>query len=329
VTMSLETATPIHHARIRPLAVKLALARLLARINAGVERAEPDDPRLERRLAVRAHLRDALARPDVDSVRVFERALNGCLDLGYRAPPLAGFVFAVLERRLAGRARRRLARAGHDPSCAEVADLVSSTAEAIQRLLRGAVRERHTLTYALLLSITDHRTIDYLRRRRPEYRESVDDHASDQGFDAWCGRELDHDPEVSLVRREREQLARRVRDAVFAAVNHLPERERAALQMVEIDCAGYPEVSDRLGIRRSDVGNVVRRARLLRDRLLAPMLRGIAGLDGHLGFAAMQADKQLRLKMLSWSAEMGGGACPECRAHRWLLHPAEGRCAVT
>ncbi|MEZ4472123.1 MAG: hypothetical protein R3F60_15280 [bacterium] len=52
---------------------------------------------------------------------------------------------------------------------------MATTAMAIQRLIRLADREEHSIRYALLLSIADHRTIDFLRRRRPEYRGTMDD----------------------------------------------------------------------------------------------------------------------------------------------------------
>ncbi|MCB9545159.1 MAG: hypothetical protein H6706_04615 [Myxococcales bacterium] len=290
-----------------PLAVAGPLRRFRVAVRGRVQRADPADERLGRRLAVLALL-DAVAEcPEVDTIASFERVLNGCLDLGYRTQPLTAFVFDVLQRRLAGRIRRRLASSGQDPECEEVADLVATTALAIQRLIRQADREQHSLRYALLLSIADHRTIDFLRRRRPEYRGTMDDRPAGAGDELWPRATDGGDPERRLMRAHRAVLALALRDAVVSAVNSLPSSERAALVLVEIEGLGYPAVADRLGLKRTDVGNVVRRARLRRDRALVPLLRDIPGLEGHVGFGDLQDDRDLRLSMLTWSAEIGDG----------------------
>ena len=59
---------------------------------------------------------------------------------------------------------------------------------------------------------------------------------------------------------------------MLTVVNGLPDLERAALIMVEIEGLGYEAVATNLGIKRTDVGNLVRRARLHRDRgLMCPI----------------------------------------------------------
>lgn len=315
-------------ATVRPLALAGSLRRLQSQIQAAIARGEDDERQARRRMAA-AIVRRALASPQVDTVATFELVLNRCLDVGYRAQPLAAFVFDALHRRIAGRVRRRLAASGQDPDQVEVADLVASTAEAIYRLIRGADRERHSLRYALLVSIADHRTIDFLRRRRPEYRDTMDDQAAGQASDgaSWPFGDAEPDPERGLLRRHRQALAAALRVAILAAVNELPDRERAALVLVEIDGLGYDEVAERLRIKRTDVGNLVRRARLTRDRVLVRRLRDIPGLDGHVGFTALQTDRDLRLNMLSWTSEMGYGVCAACRdAGGYHLHPAEAPC---
>jgi RNA polymerase sigma-70 factor (ECF subfamily) len=315
-----EAATP---APARALAVRPALLRFQDEIDARLRDAAADDERTIRRRAVRAILRRALADEAVDTVDAFERVLNRCLDVGYRAEPLAAFVFEVLGPRLTARARRRLLPAGAGPE--DVADVVSTAAVAIQRLLREGRREQHSLRYALLLSIADHRAIDHLRRRRPERRESLDESTVGEVSAPWLSTAF-VGPDRALERRERVALAHRLRDAVFAAANALPDRERAALILVEIDGVTYDEVADRLGISRSDVGNVLRRARLLRDRAFTPLLRDLPGANGHLGFGELRADKSLRLNLLAWSAEIGDGPCPTCLALRRHLHAAEAAC---
>ena len=289
-----------------PLRVSPALNRYRIAVRARVKRAEFDDDRQARRLAVLTLIETVLSRDDADTIDAFETVLNGSLDLGYRAKPLAAFVFDTLHRRLAGRVRRRLASSGHDSDSEEVSDLVATTAVAIQKLIRGARRETHTVRYALLLSIAEHRTIDYLRRRRPEYIGAVDDRFTADVASPWPRPSDGGNPERQLWVAQRRALAHRLRDAVFGAVNALPRLERACLILVEIEGLGYPEIAERLGIKRTDVGNIVRRARLRRDRALVPQLRDIRGMTAHVGFGGIQSDRDLRLSMLKWSCEMDG-----------------------
>ena len=305
-----------------PLRVEPSLKRFEYAVRTAYARGG-DDIRQARRRAVLNIITVALRNPDCDTVMAFEDVLNGCLDVGYRAQPLAAYVFEVLQRRLAARVRRRLARSRQDPDSEEVSDLVSQAAEAIQKLIRGARRERHTLRYALLVSIADHRTIDFLRRRRPEYHDTMDDRAA--GSSEFALHTACLDPERALWQEQRNALARRLRDAVVDAVNCLPTLERAALVLVEIHGMGYPEVAAELGIKRTDVGNIVRRARLARDRNLVPKLRTIPGLAGHVGFTALQANRDLRLQMLSWTSEVDQGLCDTALADGYRLVP-RGRC---
>ncbi len=309
----------------RPLLVRTALLRFLAELDARLRRADDDEERTLRRRTVRAILRRALNdEATVDTVETFERILNRCLDLGYRAEPLATFVFAVLGPRLAARARRRLASVGAGPE--EVADVVSSAAVAIQRLLREGRRAQHSLRYALLLSIADHRAIDHLRRRRPDIGELPEETPPAATWAPWLGGGgLSISPEADIENRERLTLAWRLRDAVFAASNAVPPRERAALILVEVEGRSYDEVAERLGLSRTDVGNVIRRARLLRDRAFTPLLRDLEGAAGHRGFHALRADKHVRLNLLTWSAAVGDGPCPACLV-RHRLHGAEHAC---
>lgn len=311
---------------LRPLNVQVALRRFRHRLTSAMSRPDTDVDRVQRRRAVAGLLDEAQARSDVDSIGCFECVLNGALDLGYRARPLAAFAFECLHRRFAGRIRRRLAASGHDPDSAEVADLVSTTAEALHTLIRGARRERHTLRYALLVAIADHRTIDYLRRKRPEYRETMDDRVADSATGPLSLGTRREDPEQHFVRQQRISLARRLREAVLTAVNGLPELERSALILVEIEGLGYDEVAEGLGVKRTDVGNIVRRARLKRDRALMPLLRTVPGMDGHVGFAALQNDRSLRLNMLRWTTEMGDGVCARCLNEHAHLHTAGTPC---
>lgn len=310
----------------RPLTVRPALTRFRSRLRKAMCSGSSDPERVARRQAVLDLVEHSILRDDVDTIGCFEAVLNGSLDLGYRAQPLAAYTFECLHRRFASRIRRRLAASGQDPDSAEVADLVSTTAEAVYGLIRGARRERHTLRYALLVSIADHRTIDFLRRKRPEYRETMDDRAADVDGSAWTLGTRRDNPEQRMVRRERVDLARRLREAVLAVVNGLPDVERAALVLVEIEGLGYDAVAEALDLKRTDVGNVVRRARLKRDRQLMPILRSLPGLEGHMGFSEMQKHRALRLNMLRWTTEMGDGVCAGCMNRHHHLHTASTPC---
>ncbi len=318
---ALAIANPVPARPLRssaPLRVEPMLRRFRSKLVSALARGG-DDIRQARRRAVIAIIDGGLGG-ETDTIVVFEDVLNGCLDVGYRAQPLAAFVFETLQRRLAARVRRRLSRCGRDADSAEVCDLVAQAAEAMHRLIRGARRERHTLRYALLVSIADHRTIDYLRRRRPEYRDTMDDGVLCSG--EWSLSTDSVDPERAYSRSQRHSLALQLRDAILDAVNGLSELERAAMVLVEIEGLGYPEVAARLELKRTDVGNLVRRARLARDRALVPRLRCIAGFEGHVGFKALQANRDLRLQMLRWTSEVDAGLGPVSRVDGYLLRPA-------
>jgi RNA polymerase sigma factor (sigma-70 family) len=270
--------------------------------------------------AVKKHLDDEMA----DSVSTFEGVLNQCLDAGYRRPALMGFVFEVLRDRFAARIYRRLSRSGRRPSVADVEELVGVTTEAIHVLIQNANRARHTLTYALLLSIADHRTIDYLRRKKPELRDQIDLFHTKS---AWGpdSNEVER-PDNALIRQDRIRLARTLRAAVLCAVNELPLEERAALILVEVEGLGYDQIADILDVKRTDVGNLVRRARLKRDRNLMPRLRGMTELGGHVGFTTIQGNRDLRLNLLRWTTEMGDGVCGSCVKRVYKLHTADVDC---
>ncbi|MSP70651.1 MAG: RNA polymerase sigma factor [Myxococcales bacterium] len=306
-------------------ALRLLLSTLVAR--RGLGQASDDDDASTRREAVLRLTLHALAEPDPDTAVNFERVVNGCLSLGYRTEALAAFVFGVLERRLMSRIRRRLSAFGRRGEVDEAADLLSSTAETIARMLRDARRETYDLRVPLLLSIADHRVIDHLRRRRHEHVVALDEASLDARIDpGYFAEHGPRTPEAQLVAAQRSVMAHALRDAVFEAVNELPARERSALIAVELEDLGYPEIASRDSLVATDVGNIVRRARLLRDRALVPQLRTLPGLQGHVGFTQLQADKGLRLRLLRWSSEMGDGACLSCQSSMRRLHPVGRPC---
>ncbi len=302
----------------RPLRVRPALTRFNGRLGRRAKK-----PNIEREY-VKKTVADALQAEDIDTIGNFEWVLNTCLDQGYRGPALMTFVYEVLRDRFAARVHRRLARSGRRLDTSEVQDLVGVTTEAVHNLVSKANRTRHTLTYALLLSIADHRTIDYLRRKRPELSDNLEAFHTESAWSPDAGH-LGR-PDEALWAQQRVHLARRLRTEVLASVNELPETERSALVLVEVFGLGYDIIAERLAIKRTDVGNLVRRARLRRDRLLMPRLRSIGELDGHVGFNELQANRALRLNLLRWTTEMGDGVCAFCAKRGYLLHSASEGC---
>ena len=102
----------------------------------------------------------------VDTVSAFEAIVNRCLDDGYRGEGLLAFVFVAMNRRFAARIGRRLKTSKLGARSSDIEDLVMVTIEGVQKLFHRSERSTHSVTYALLLSISDHRAIDYLRRKK-------------------------------------------------------------------------------------------------------------------------------------------------------------------
>ena len=99
-----------------------------------------------------------------------------------------------------------------------------------------------------MLAIADHRTIDYLRRKRAQPRDDLESLGSAPLWQDGQAHTLT--PERHFEQRSRISVARRLRAAVLGVVNGLPDLERAALIMVEIEGLGYEAVATNLGIKR-------------------------------------------------------------------------------
>lgn len=260
----------------------------------------------------------------LDTVTAFESVVNRCLDDGYRGEGLLAFVFLTMNRRFAGRIGRRLktSRLGARP--VDVEDLVMVTLEGVQKLFHRSERSAHSVTYALLLSIADHRAIDYLRRKKADLVPCVDAHID-------AGRSSLQDlwrPDAQYQTKEREDTLRVLRSVVLQSVNELSFKQRQGLVLVEVEGLGYPDVAQRLGMKVTDVGNFVRRTRKLRDANLIAGLRNQPILEGHIGFAELQRTKNLRTNLLRWAAEIGDGFCFRCLTQEAKLHTADRECVI-
>jgi RNA polymerase sigma factor (sigma-70 family) len=258
----------------------------------------------------------------IDSVSGFERIVNFCLDAGYRGDGLLAFVFLTLNRRFAARISKRLRSSQLGARQSDVEDLVMITMEGVQRLFHRSDRDRHTVTYGLLLAIADHRTIDYLRRKKAELVPCVDSRV-DRDLPTF-GRDMG--PEHPYENKEQERQLRLIRTAVLSSVNALDDDERKALIFVEVEGLGYQDIAEKLAMKATDVGNFIRRARKSRDVNFIAALRAEPRLQGHIGYAQLQADKELRTNLLRWAAEVGDGLCFRCMTAHAHLHTAEREC---
>ena len=275
-------------------------------------------------LALARRLREAESEVNsIETVAYFEWVVNTVLDTGYRGEALLGYIFSTLNRRFAARIRKRLRTAPLGARESDVEDLVMTTIEAVHRLILRSDRSRHTITFALLVSIADHRAVDFLRKKRAELSDELEGTPSDT-YGVLSSRALQ--PDEALVRVVDHHRVRVLREVVLSAVNQLPADERKALVLVEVNGLGYPEIAEALAIKVTDVGNFVRRARKRRDRYFMAELRSTPELSGHLGFSELQENRELRVNLLRWTSEVGDGICFPCMASGGSLHTADQLC---
>ena len=198
-----------------------------------------------------------------------------------------------------------------------------TTIEAVHRLILRSDRSRHTITFALLVSIADHRAVDFLRKKRAELSDDLEGTPSNT-YGVLSSRALQ--PDEALVQSVDHQRIRALREVVLSAVNQLPADERKALVLVEVNGLGYPQIAEALALKVTDVGNFVRRARKRRDRYFMAELRATPELSGHLGFSELQENRELRVNLLRWTSEVGDGICFPCMASGGTLHTADQPC---
>ncbi|MGB0648118.1 MAG: sigma-70 family RNA polymerase sigma factor, partial [Bradymonadia bacterium] len=220
----------------RKLAVRAALRRLIE-----LSRRNPDvDPELT---AVLTDFEDHGS--GVDTVSAFEMIVNRCLDSGYRGEGLLAFVFLALNRRFASRIKKRLKASPLGARTVDVEDLVMVAMEGVQKLFYRSDRERHSVTYSLLLSIADHRAIDHLRRKKANLVPCVDTLTSGSREPVQTSLR----PDQQYQAKERETLLRLIRGAILESVNSLTAQQRRALILVEVEGVGYREVARRLHMK--------------------------------------------------------------------------------
>ena len=265
------------------------------------------------------------SRPNlVDTVTGFELVVNCSLDHGYKGEALLAFVFLAMNRRFAARIQRRLKHSALGARSTDIEDLVMTSIEGVHRLFARSERTQHSVTYALLLSIADHRAIDFLRRKRADLVECVDGKIEGEHselLNRWR-------PDLELENKRVNGQLRVLREVILASVNELKPMERQALILVEVQGLGYHEVAVQLGMKSTDVGNFVRRTRKVRDRNFIAGLRSNPDLEGHIGFAALQSNRELRTNLLRWASEIGDGFCFRCMHEHQHLHTADQECAA-
>ena len=297
----------------RPMTVAPALNVLIQSL-----RREPSTP-----VELVACLDAIAALPSLaDTVTGFELVVNSSLDHGYKGEALLAFVFQAMNRRFAARIQRRLKNSPLGARPTDIEDLVMTSIEGVHRLFARSERSQHSVTYALLLSIADHRAIDFLRRKRADLVECVDgkiEAEKSELLNRWR-------PDTELESKRVNEMVRTLREVILSSVNQLEPMQRRALILVEVEGLGYHEVAVRLGIKSTDVGNFVRRTRKLRDRNFIAGLRANPTVEGHIGFGAMQSNRELRTNLLRWAAEIGDGFCFRCMHDHVHLHTADQEC---
>jgi len=113
-----------------------------------------------------------------------------------------------------------------------------------------------------LLSVTSHRCLDLLRRRRLESRLFATE--MDEADDHSIGSEPGPSPLAAVLTDE---ARGRVRDALL----RLPERYRVALALRYYGELGYDEIAGQLGVTRNHVAILIFRGKQALRRLLADL----------------------------------------------------------
>lgn len=224
-----------------------------------------------------------------------------------------GDAFATLYERYARRAFNLAHRiCGSDEDAAEaVQDAFLSVVKRVPEL-----GERELVFGSYLFTATRNATYDLIRRQqRAQPSDSIPDAAVPLGAGAG-GLGLDPgDPEEDPERRS---LLSAQREEIEEANARLPERQREALALRELEEMSYDEIAAVMEMNRNSVAQLISRARInLRDELRQTMLGSIAAAspdcERALPLIAMRDDRQLDPDCAdaAWLAAHLGG-CETC-----------------
>ena len=204
-----------------------------------------------------------------------------------------GSAFATLYERYARRAYNLAYRlTGSEEDAADAVQ--DAFLNVMRRLPRLGDRELAFGSY--LFTATRNASYDLMsRQRRARPSDSIPESAVPVGGGAG-GLGLDPgDPEEDPDRR---QLLASQQDEVREANGRLPERQREALALRELEDLSYDEIAAVMGMNRNSVAQLISRARInLRDELRGTALASVAasspGCERALPLIAMRDDGQL------------------------------------
>ncbi len=184
-----------------------------------------------------------------------------------------GEAFATLYERYARRAYNLALRlSGSDD---DAADAVQEAFLNVMRRLPELESDRELSFGSYLFTATRNATYDALRRQqRTGASDSIPDSAVPLGAGAG-GLGLDPgDPDEDP---DRKVLLRAQQEDVRAANARLPERQREALVLRELEEMSYDEIAAVMGMNRNSVAQLISRARVnLRDELRGAALASVA-----------------------------------------------------
>jgi len=184
-----------------------------------------------------------------------------------------GEAFATLYERYAQRAYNLALRlCGSDQ---DAADAVQEAFLNVMRRLPELGEERGLAFGSYLFTATRNATYDQIRRQqRSQPSDSIPESAVPLGSGAG-GLGLDPgDPEEDP---DRKVMLAAQQEEIGAANARLPERQREALTLRELEEMSYDEIADIMGMNRNSVAQLISRARInLRDELRGTALASVA-----------------------------------------------------
>jgi RNA polymerase sigma-70 factor (ECF subfamily) len=232
-------------------------------------------------------------------------AANEEAELARRAAAGDGEAFAELYLRYERRAYNLCYRILG--SADEAADATQEAFLGVLRRLPG-LQDRELAFGSYLFTSARNACYDLIdKRRRAEPRDEIPEHATPVGSGAGGGG-VGLDPGDPEDDPERNVLLAARQEEIRAANATLPERQREALALKELEDLSYDEIAEIMGMNRNSVAQLISRARInLRDALRGSALASIA---------VSSDDCALALPLIS--AREDGQLSPDSDEAEWL-----------
>jgi len=213
--------------------------------------------------------------------------------LAHAAAAGDGDAFATLYRRYEGRAYNLAYRV-----TGSEADAAEATQDAFLNVMRRLPKlgERELAFGSYLFTATRNASYDLIeKRRRARPSEAIPETATPVGTGGAGGVPDPGDPEEDP---DRKLLLESQREEIRAANMRLPERQREALALRELEELSYDEIAAIMEMNRNSVAQLISRARInLRDELRGTALAALAAASPEceraLPLIAMRDDGQL------------------------------------